>query len=171
MKKAYTLLGIIFVAVILGETAWAEMYKWVDENGVTQFSDSPPKKAAPSGKIETRPLPEYKPPEVSAAPSKPGKNIGKPKTPAAPSKQTQNQQRPRVELYLTSWCPWCKKAKEYFQAKGVSFVEYDIEKDEGAARRKNELDHQKGVPFAVVNGKFIHGYAPSSYEEALLVTP
>lgn len=34
-----------------------------------------------------------------------------------------------VILYETSWCPYCKKARELLKEMGVSLIEYDIEKD------------------------------------------
>jgi glutaredoxin len=75
---------------------------------------------------------------------------------------------PKVELYVTSWCPWCKKAVEFFRSRGIPFTEYDVEKDQAAARRHRELaGGRSGVPFAVVNGQRIHGYAPEEYEMAL----
>ncbi len=73
----------------------------------------------------------------------------------------------QVELYVTSWCPYCRKAIEFFRAKGINCVVYDIERDENAARRKRELDPRKGVPFAVVNGIKIHGYSEKAYLNAL----
>lgn len=72
-----------------------------------------------------------------------------------------------VELYVTSWCPYCKKAIEYFRSRGIPYTAYDVEKDPGAAERKNSLDRRDGVPFAIVNGKKIHGFAPEAYARAL----
>jgi glutaredoxin len=72
-----------------------------------------------------------------------------------------------VILYTTSWCPYCKKAKEFFKSRNIYFTEYDIEKDRDAAERKKRLDSKSGVPFAIVNGQQIHGYSPSAYERAL----
>jgi hypothetical protein len=36
-----------------------------------------------------------------------------------------------------------------------------------AAKRKHDLDSQGGVPFAVINGIGVHGYAPEKYGQAL----
>ena len=74
---------------------------------------------------------------------------------------------PKVELYTTSCCPWCKKAKAFFRSRGIAFIEYDIEKDKEAARRKMQIDRQQGVPFAVINGEGIHGYNVRAYKDAL----
>lgn len=72
-----------------------------------------------------------------------------------------------VELYVTSWCPYCKKAQNFLNSKGVDFKLYDIEKDAGAAKRKNQLDPGRGVPFAVINGVKVSGWSKRAYEEAL----
>jgi len=44
---------------------------------------------------------------------------------------------------------------------------YDIEKDAAAAKRKEELDVGRGVPFAVINGVKISGWSKQAYEQAL----
>lgn len=41
-KYRMAALFLIFCLLILPELATAQVYRWVDENGVTQFSDSPP---------------------------------------------------------------------------------------------------------------------------------
>jgi len=81
------------------------------------------------------------------------------------SKQSIKSQK--VELYVTSWCPYCKNAKDFFYSKGIPVTVYDIEKDKKAAARKKKLDTRSGVPFGVVNGVKIHGYSPEQYTEAL----
>jgi glutaredoxin len=76
-------------------------------------------------------------------------------------------ERTDVELYVTSWCPYCKQAIRYFRSRGIPFTAYDIEKDAIAGRRKSELDTRGGVPFAVINGQKIRGFSPEAYEKAL----
>lgn len=69
-------------------------------------------------------------------------------------------------LYTTSWRPYCKKAKAFFDARGIPYTEYDVEKDREAARRKTELGGS-GVPFAVVNGERVSGFSPAQYKAAM----
>ncbi|MBU0730310.1 MAG: hypothetical protein KKE17_02955 [Proteobacteria bacterium] len=80
-------------------------------------------------------------------------------------------QAPKVEIYVTSWCPYCKKATNYFESKGIPYVAYDIEKDPEAAARKAKLDTRGGVPFVVIRGRntthYIHGYSVEQFEYAL----
>ena len=76
-----------------------------------------------------------------------------------------------VILYGTSWCPYCKKARDFFTSRNISFTDYDIEKDKEAAERKKQLDTESGVPFAIINGEKIHGFSPADYEKALQKNP
>jgi len=79
-----------------------------------------------------------------------------------------DQQDIKVEIFGTSWCPYCRKATKFFQDRGLTIVEYDIERDHQAAAVKNRLDRQRGVPFILINRKYaIHGYSPEGYEMIL----
>jgi glutaredoxin len=50
-----------------------------------------------------------------------------------------NSGEPRVVMYATAWCGYCKKARKYFRENRIAFVEYDIEKDSAARRDYNAL--------------------------------
>ncbi|GAB4338760.1 MAG: glutaredoxin domain-containing protein [Desulfobulbaceae bacterium] len=129
---------LLILQVFLAEAASAKMYTWVDRNGVVRRTYYPP------------------PPDQVM------KKEPKQQAPAS-RKRSEN----RVELYVTSWCPYCAEAKQYFRSRGIRIKVYDIEKDRSAAQRKQQLDGDGGVPFAVVNGKPISGYSPEEYARAL----
>jgi glutaredoxin len=74
---------------------------------------------------------------------------------------------PQVEIFTTSWCPYCTKATGFLRANGITFVEYDVEKDAKAAQRLHELTGRGGVPFAIINGRKIHGWSEEAYKRAL----
>ena len=80
---------------------------------------------------------------------------------------TSTQDKPSVELYVTSWCPYCTKAKAFFDQRGIEYQLYDIERDSAAAQRKQQLDSGRGVPFAVINGTAISGWSQQAYQTAL----
>jgi glutaredoxin len=62
-----------------------------------------------------------------------------------------------VVLYATSWCGYCRKARELLTEQGVSYQEFDIEESaEGLARY--EALGGNGVPVLDVRGTVIHGY-------------
>lgn len=86
---------------------------------------------------------------------------------AAGDKTYRKTPKHQVELYVTSWCPYCKKAEAYLDQQGVVYRRYDIEKDAEAAKRKNRLDSRRGIPFAVINGIGIHGWSEAAYAKAL----
>jgi glutaredoxin 3 len=49
---------------------------------------------------------------------------------------------PRVEIYTTPWCPYCRAAKTLLTRKGVAFVEFDVSGDPD--RRQEMLQRAKG---------------------------
>ena len=72
-----------------------------------------------------------------------------------------------VEIYVTSWCPYCTQAIKFLRENRIPYIAYDIEKDSEAAKRKERLSPRKGVPFAVINGKKIYGFSAEVYSQAL----
>ncbi len=86
---------------------------------------------------------------------------------AAETKVHRKTPRHQVELYVTDWCPFCKKAQAFFDQRGIPYQLYDIEKDSAALRRKMELDSGRGVPLALINGVKIKGWSQQAYEAAL----
>jgi glutaredoxin len=156
---------LVLVLAAVGPTS-ADMYKWVDTGGVVHFSDRPPAVDSPGGTVEVIETPEYSAGPPPSAPAEPPRAYPVVEPAPAVSASPAATAHP-VELYTTSWCTYCRKAKAFFQARGIPFVEYDIERDPEAARRKAMLDGRRGVPFAVVNGRRIHGYSEKAYLAAL----
>jgi glutaredoxin len=153
------IVSLLVVIFCVCGTSMAEMYRWVDENGDTQITDSPPPKAKSSGEVKIyRDIPD----ESQSSEQEP---VEKKKEQAKQSIET--KRKPEVILYGTSWCPYCRKARDFFSSRGIDFIEYDIEKDKEAAVRKRQMDPKGGVPFAVINGRSVHGFSESAYQRAL----
>jgi glutaredoxin len=170
--KAKKIILVILIHILALGISSAEIYKWVDENGVTHYSDSP-----------TVDIPEpvaAENDEVQSADPVPAA------TPPLPDEtqggtldsdffdilnETQEDEvaanTPNVEIYETSWCVYCKKAKNFFRSRGIDFETYDIEKDPQAARRMKSFTNRQAVPFVVINGQGISGYSAAAYEQAL----
>jgi glutaredoxin len=74
---------------------------------------------------------------------------------------------PSVEIFTTTWCPYCVKAVGFLRANNIPFVEYDIERDARAARRMEQLAGRGGVPFAIINGQQVRGWSEAAYRKAL----
>ncbi|MGB9150267.1 MAG: glutaredoxin family protein, partial [Burkholderiales bacterium] len=69
----------------------------------------------------------------------------------------------RVVLYSASWCPFCDKARDYFQRTGVPFDEYDMEKHP-KGRRDYEAMNGDGIPIVLVNNQKIVGWKQREFE-------
>lgn len=63
----------------------------------------------------------------------------------------------RVILYATSWCPYCKKTRQFLHKNRIHYVEYDIEKSAEGRRQYQQLGG-RGVPVLNIDGKVVHGY-------------
>jgi glutaredoxin len=130
----------------------AEIYKYVDADGKIHFTDDPPTESGaekmrlhPTNTIESGAASLLHPAQSSPA----------------------DIDAPKVELFVTSWCGYCKKAEAYLRKKGVAFTSYDIEKDLQAAKRKDSLTSKRGVPFALIGAQKLTGFSEASYAQAL----
>jgi glutaredoxin len=73
----------------------------------------------------------------------------------------------QVVMYMTDWCPYCKKAGKYIKSLGVNLIEYDIEKNESRKKEMKVLSGGSGmVPLIYVEG-IIRGYVPEEISEAV----
>jgi len=140
----------------------AEVYKWVDEQGRTHYGDNPnetQRKAAVN-------ISSYESVTYSEAPdmrSNSSQANTSTKAGSNASGHKASDHKTRVTMYSTAWCGYCKKAKKYFQKKGIPFVEYDIEKN---ARAKRDYDAigGKGVPVIVMGKKRMNGFSVAGFE-------
>lgn len=69
----------------------------------------------------------------------------------------------RVVLYSASWCPYCDKARAYFQNNGVAFEEHDTEKS-AKGRRDYEAMNGDGIPIVLVNNHKIVGWKQREFD-------
>ena len=64
----------------------------------------------------------------------------------------------QVQMYTTSWCPYCVRARALLRNKGVDFKDIDIEAE--PERRREMLRRAGGrssVPQIFINGEHIGG--------------
>lgn len=74
---------------------------------------------------------------------------------------------PQVIVYSTSWCVYCRMAKEYFKSLKVPFREVDVEHDQAAAHALVEKTHQMGVPVIEIGDETIIGFDRQRIDLAL----
>ena len=72
-----------------------------------------------------------------------------------------------VEMYSTAWCRVCKDARQYMNEAGVSFEEYDVDKDRDADRRLRSINPQHTVPTFDIDGAVLTGFSPAAFESML----
>ena len=63
-----------------------------------------------------------------------------------------------IEIYTTSICPYCSRAKNLLQRKGVSYREIDVERD--PSRRNAMIERSGGrrtVPQIFIAGRHVGG--------------
>jgi glutaredoxin len=121
--------------------AEADIYTYVDENGVTGYVDDP----------------DEIPPRYRSQAS-----VALEVDEAARARE----EAPAVEVFSTVWCGYCKKLKSFLEEQGIAYKELDIEKDPKAAAAFREIGGT-GVPVSRVGGKIVRGYDPDGILEAL----
>jgi glutaredoxin len=78
----------------------------------------------------------------------------------------------QVFLYALSTCPWCRKAKQYFEDKGVVFeaVDIDLLPDDESDRLADEafeLSGSRAYPVVKIGGEVVVGYLPERFDQLL----
>ena len=65
----------------------------------------------------------------------------------------------KVEVYTTSYCPFCTRAKALLKQKGVAFDEIDVtDDDELRAKMVEMAGGRRTVPEIFINGRIVGGY-------------
>ncbi len=64
-----------------------------------------------------------------------------------------------VEIYTWSTCPFCRRAKQLLNQKGVNYIEYEIDGDEAARDRMvaRGTNGKRSVPQIFINNQHIGG--------------
>lgn len=154
MKKRGIWITGVFCFFIFSLPAWVQVYKGQDERGVTHFSESPPQgKESLKRKVRQKEKTAERAVELRQAADR--RLQGK-----------RSNRDIQVIMYMTDWCGYCRKAREYLHSLGVNLIEYNIEKDKGKREEMRKLGG-KGVPFIDVEGILIKGYSPELIKGAI----
>jgi glutaredoxin-like YruB-family protein len=162
------ILSIATVIILLGSSTFAvaEMYRWVEEDGSIVFKDTPPPKPTKSRKVKAYSDGDFAPsPPVQPAPSTPRSSSYADPAPR-PATAKQVRFNGTVEIYVTDWCGYCKKAISYLRERGIPFNAHDIEKDPAARQRHKELGG-RGVPLIIIGANRMSGFSAEVLERYL----
>ena len=144
------------------EVSAGEIYKWVDEQGRVQFSDTAPEAGtqAEAEKVIIRPdINTVKGADVSVSDYL--QTVQEKRQEA--EKLEAERQKP-VVMYSTTWCGVCKRARKYFVANNIPFSEYDIEKSERGRKDYANLNG-RGVPVILVGKKRMDGFSLARFKQ------
>jgi len=76
---------------------------------------------------------------------------------------------PKVIIYSTTWCAFCKTERQYLERLGVAYVDKDVEEDKEAYEelmQKNGGMFQ-GVPVTDIAGELVLGFNRARIDELL----
>lgn len=140
-------------------SAYSQVYKWRDKDGNLIISSTPPPPGVQSEKRETDQ-------SQKADPNTAGSNTS---GEAVQEVELARSNRDiSVIMYVTDWCPVCKKARTYLNTLGVDLTEYDVERD--PEKRKEYLDkgnNGTGVPLIDIEGILLRGFSKNGILAAL----
>ena len=144
------MLVLALVAATAG--AHAEVYRWVDDDGVVHFSDGPPR----DGDVGRDAVDEIVIPEVNSAKSVEVE-------PTTPDRDAAAGGGDEVVMYSASWCGVCDRARAYFERNEVPYREYDVE-ESTKGRKDFAAMGAKGVPVILVGDQRMIGFSPARFD-------
>jgi len=154
-----TLVALTMLIVAVGDCR-GEVYDYSDSRGALNFVDDSSKvpKEYPN-QLKSRGLQaivnvmDSTRKRVEVAANESGQTVSK-----------NTNARADIEVFVTSWCGYCRKMLGFLQEKGIPFTVHDIERDSNAARAYRELGGN-GVPVVRVGSHVVHGYNPEAVME------
>lgn len=72
-----------------------------------------------------------------------------------------------VTMYMTTWCPHCRRARAWLEQKGYRFEMRDVDRDDEAAAILSSLNPRGAVPTFDVGGRVVFGFSPQRLEAAI----
>ena len=159
MKMSLFLAITVLMLFIFSAPTLSQLYHWKDEKGIIHIFDSPPQRiSAKEIKIkEKKETPETEDLETPEDPRKLQNDQ---------MKEKRSYQEIEVTMYMTDWCPYCRKAREYLNSLGVNLTEYNVDRDREMAEESRRKGG-RGVPVIDVEGIIITGHSPERIKEAV----
>lgn len=72
-----------------------------------------------------------------------------------------------VTIYSTPTCPWCKKAKQLFDAYKIKYTDLNVASDVIARKEMVKKSGQLGVPVIDIDGQLVIGYDETRLKQLL----
>ncbi|MDI3503098.1 MAG: glutaredoxin 3 [Candidatus Cloacimonadota bacterium] len=75
--------------------------------------------------------------------------------------------KPKVIVFGTPTCSWCKKVKEYLKSNGFAFKDVDVSKDAHALADMIRKTGQQGVPQTWIDNQPVVGFDKAKLDRLL----
>jgi len=149
----------VIAMLVAFSLAEARMYQWIAEDGSVTLKDTPPPATRNNKKVLVYDDSDFAPapPQQPAAVTRTVRKTAQP----APSRKTRFSGS--VEIYVTDWCGYCKKALAYLKSHNIPYVAYNIETDADARQRHKELGG-RGVPLIIIGPNRMSGFSSEKLE-------
>ena len=82
-------------------------------------------------------------------------------------KKQEKRKQPRVIVFTTPTCSFCRAVKQYLRKKGIRFKEVDLTRDPAAARDVVRRTRQQGVPVVYIGSKYVIGFDQPKIDKLL----
>jgi len=63
----------------------------------------------------------------------------------------------KIEMYTKSHCPYCIRAKQQLDSKGINYVEYEVSFDRALQAEMQQRSNRRTVPQIFIDGEHIGG--------------
>ena len=151
------LLFVVIISFVFSGLAIADIFKYEDENGQTWFVND--EDAIPLKYREKKKILEEDAGNITIVPKR--QNVSKPKssTNVLEAKKKAVRKQKKVEIFVTSWCGYCRKLENFLRKNNISYKKYDIERNTTGQRMYANL-RVRGVPVTKIGNKVISGFNP-----------
>ncbi|HPR30798.1 MAG TPA: thioredoxin family protein [Prolixibacteraceae bacterium] len=72
--------------------------------------------------------------------------------------ESKQKTQPRVVVYSTPSCSWCRTLKRYLDDKQIRYTDIDVSADSKKAEEMVRMSGQQGVPQTLINGTMVVGF-------------
>jgi glutaredoxin len=140
--------GLGLALLLCAGGASAQMYKWVDANGKTHFSDQPPPAAAKAAPVKA--------------------SGGAPGGAQLPYALAQAARNFPVTLYTTAACSGCDQGRTMLKTRGIPFTEKTVSSNEDV-QKLTEATGSPNLPTLTVGSAKSSGFQASAWNAMLNV--
>jgi len=73
----------------------------------------------------------------------------------------------KIVMYSTSWCGYCRAARQWLGSQGIAYVDKDVERDRSAAAHMRAINPRGGVPTFEIDQQVLTGFSAAHLAGAI----